>query len=140
MKLSLATLLALLAVGGCDSATSPSSFINTVLTLESVSLPPEAGITELTPSTITFRPDGTLDVASCNACSGRYDWDGNLLRVPELGCTEIACGSRLDLGTWLSGERVVVSDESDTADGEVTLVAERGGLIASFVFTFRDLD
>ena len=140
MKLSLAAFLVLLAVGGCDSATSPSSFTDTVLTLESASLPPEAGITELTPSTITFRPNGTFDVASCNTCGGQYEWDSNLLRVASLGCTEIACGSRLDLGTWLSGERVVVSDESDTADGEVTLVAERGGLIASFVFTFRDLD
>jgi heat shock protein HslJ len=140
MKLSLAAFLVLLAVGGCDSATSPSSFTNTVLTLESASLPPEAGITELTPSTITFRPDGTLDVASCNSCGGRYDWDGNLLRVTELGCTEIACGSNLDLGEWLWGERVVVSDESDREDGEVTLVVERNGLLATFVFTFRDLD
>ena len=140
MKLSLAAFLVLLAVGGCDSSTSPSSFTNTVLTLESASLPPDAGITELTPSTITFRPDGTLDVESCNSCGGSYDWDGNLLRVSSLGCTEIACGPNLDLGEWLWGERVVVSDESDTADGEVTLVAERDGLIASFVFNFREID
>jgi heat shock protein HslJ len=140
MKLYFCLSLALLAVAGCDSATSPSSFTSAVLTLEQATLPPEAGITELTPSTIGFRPGGTLDVASCNTCGGRYVWDDNLLRVTELGCTEIACGSRLDLGEWLWGERVVVSDESDAEDGEVTLVAERGGLIGTFVFTFRDLD
>ena len=140
MKLLSVIMLTLLVVAGCDSATSPSSFTNTVLTLESASLPPDAGVTELTPSTITFRPDGTLEVESCNTCGGQYAWDGNLLRVTGLGCTEIACGSRLDLGEWLLGERVVVSDESDREDGEVTLVAERDGLIASFVFTFRDLD
>lgn len=140
MKPFLTATLVLLAVGGCDSSTSPSSFTNTVLTLESASLPPEAGITELTPSTITFQPDGTLAVESCNACGGSYDWDGNLLHVSGLGCTEIACGPNLDLGEWLWGERVVVSDESDTSDGEVTLVAERDGLIATFVFSFRDLE
>lgn len=139
MKLLLALPLVLLAVGGCDSSTSPSSFTSTVLTLESASLPPEAGVTELTPSTITFRPDGTLDVASCNTCGGRYAWDDNLLRVDNFGCTEVACGPRLDLGPWLWGERVVVSNTSDAND-EVTLVAERDGRLGTFVFSVRDLD
>lgn len=128
-----------LAVAGCDSSTAPSSFTNAVLTLEEATLPPGSGVTDITPSTITFRPDSTLDVDSCNRCGGRYAWDDHLLRVTSLGCTEIACGSRLDLGQWLDAERIVVSNTSDATD-EVTLTAERDGQLATFVFSVRDLD
>jgi heat shock protein HslJ len=139
MKRLLILTAALATFAGCDSTTSPSSFTSSVFTLERASLPPDSGITDITPSTITFRPDGTLDVQSCNSCEGRYVWDDNFLRVPGLGCTEIACGPNLDLGQWLDAERIVVSSTSDATD-EVTLVAERGGQLGTFVFSVRDLD
>jgi hypothetical protein len=130
---------ALALSAGCDSATSPSSFTSAVFTLERASLSPESGITELTPSTVAFRPDGTLSVRSCNQCEGSYAWDDNFLEVSALGCTEIACGPNLDLGPWLDAERIVVSNTSDAND-EVTLVAERGEQIGTFVFSVRSLD
>lgn len=130
MRYALVLSLVALALG-CDSVTAPSSYTDTVFTLADASLPPETGVSELTPSTITFAPDGTLRVTSCNDCDGRYAWDGNLLRVEHLACTDLACGSRLDLGPWLAAERVVVSDAEDD---EVTLVAERDGLLGTFTF------
>lgn len=136
MRYTLVLSLAALALGaGCDSATAPSSYTDTVFTLADASLPPEAGVTELTPSTITFAPDGTLRVTSCNDCDGHYAWDGNLLRVENLVCTDLACGTRLDLGPWLAAERVVVSDAEED---EVTLVAERDGLLGTFLFTVTE--
>lgn len=141
MKHALALSLAALVLGaGCDSATAPSTYTSTIFTLTDASLPPEAGVTELTPSTITFAPDGTLAVSSCNDCGGRYVWDSNVLRVEDLVCTDMACGARLDLGLWLTAERVVVSHSSDADDREVTLVAERDGLLASFLFRVSGLD
>lgn len=139
MKRLLILSAALVLSAGCDSATSPSSFTSAIFTLERASLPPDFGITELTPSTLTFRPNGTLDVQSCNQCEGRYAWDDNFLRVSGLGCTEIACGPNLDLGQWLDAERIVASNVSDAND-EVTLVAERGEQIGTFVFSVRDRD
>jgi hypothetical protein len=141
MKPLLILVLAAVALGaGCDSSTSPSDFTSAVFTLEDASLPPSAGVTDLTPSTITFAPDGTLSVASCNDCGGRYAWDENLLRVSDLGCTEMACGGRLDLGPWLYADRIVVSNTSDADEDEVTLVAEREGLLGTFLFRVSDLD
>lgn len=136
MKLLSLAGLVLLALPGCDSPTEPSDYTDTVFTLQDAVLPNGSGVTTITPSTITFRSDGGLGIASCNDCDGVYRWESNELVVSSLGCTEIACGDRLDLGAWLYAERIVVSD---TDNNTVTLVAEqRDGEIATFSFSVAD--
>ena len=120
---------------GCDSGTEPSELNDTVLTLQDAVLPASSGVTVLTPSTITLDSKGRINVTSCNSCQGTYAWDSNELVVTGLGCTEIACGERLDLGDWLVADRVVASDANDE---NLTLVAERDGELATFLFEVAD--
>ena len=135
MKPFLFSVLVLTLAAGCDSTTEPSEYTDAVFTLQDAVLPAGSGVTNMTPSTITFTPDGSISVDSCNDCDGTYSWDGNLLELDGLGCTEKACGDRLDLGVWLEADRIVVSDSDED---EVTLVSERDGEIATFLFSVAE--
>ncbi|MEP0545918.1 MAG: META domain-containing protein [Rhodothermales bacterium] len=132
IRLSGPVLFFLLALGlgsGCD-ANLENDLIGTTWVLDHTAFPP-GDSTESTPTTLRFASETEVAINSCNQCSGGYRSDGNVLAFTGLGCTEIGCGIRLDLGPRLAdADRVVYS----LSDDGLILVAERDGLLSTFTF------
>ncbi len=63
---------------------------------------------------VSFGPQGSLSVASCNQCSGRYSVRDSVLTVPgALACTRRACPTgTVELEAYLSGRSVLRRDGS----------------------------
>ncbi len=61
---------------------------------------------------VSFGPEGSLSVASCNQCSGRYAVRDSVLTVPAtLACTRRACPTgTVELETHLAGTSVLSRD------------------------------
>ena len=125
----LLVLIALCLGVGCD-ANLENDLIGTTWVLDQSAFPP-GDPTEPTPTTIRFESGEQVAIDSCNRCSGGYRIDGNVLAFTMLGCTEIGCGTRLDLGPRLAdADRVVYS----LSDDGLILVAERDSLLSTFTF------
>lgn len=62
--------------------------------------------------TIAFGADGSLSMASCNTCQGRYETSGNRLVIDEgLRCTRKACmADEVELERIVSGTQLVERD------------------------------
>ena len=63
---------------------------------------------------VSFGPEGSLSVSSCNQCSGRYDLRDSVLTItPALACTRRAClPGALELERHLVGTSVLRRDGS----------------------------
>ena len=63
---------------------------------------------------VSFNPDGTLLVASCNTCNGSYRFRGARLSTRgPLACTRRACmPGEVELETYFDGEHAVRRDGS----------------------------
>ena len=61
---------------------------------------------------VTFAPDGSVVIASCNQCSGRYSMREDLLTVDApLACTRRACPvSTVELERYLGGVSTLSRD------------------------------
>ena len=114
---------------GCD-ANLESDLIGTTWVLDQASFPP-GDPTDFRLTTIQFLSESQVAVDSCNRCEGGYGRDGQVLSFLALGCTEIGCGDRLDLGPRLAeADRVVYS----LSDDGLILIAERDSLLSTFTF------
>ncbi len=61
---------------------------------------------------VTFNADGTLNLSSCNLCSGQFTMQDSVLTVQEpMGCTRRACmNGQVELERYLMGASVVRRD------------------------------
>ena len=79
---------------------------------------------------VSFGPEGSLSLSSCNLCSGRYALADSVLTVPPgLACTRRACApDGLELERHLEGTSVLRRDgaylviEPDSLDEQILLV------------------
>ncbi|OZC03025.1 META domain-containing protein [Rubricoccus marinus] len=68
--------------------------------------------------TVAFGADGSLSIASCNTCQGRYRMRGATLSVEEgLGCTRMACPTDA-----VQLEQFFATDVSVRRDGSYLIV------------------
>jgi len=110
-------LLALLLVVGCSSPppTGLSAELpGTAWTLERVVYDDgrvERGTGE---QRITFEPDGSVLIVSCNTCNGTYRMRGNELTVRDpMACTRRGCmEEEIELETFFSGDMTLRRDGS----------------------------
>ena len=86
------------------------------------------------PSSILFTTETTVEIESCNACSGAVGRRSNELDFGGLACTDKACGDTLDLGPQLGAAARVVYSLSD--DG-LLLIADRNGALTTFTFAAK---
>jgi heat shock protein HslJ len=129
LRPALLTLLALGLGPGCD-ANLEDDLIGTTWVLDQTAFPP-GDPTEPSPGEVRFLSETEVVINSCNRCEGAYRSDGNVLAFSGLGCTEIGCGTRLDLGPRLAdADRVVYS----LSDDGLILIAERDSLLSTFTF------
>lgn len=61
---------------------------------------------------VSFGPEGSLSISSCNLCSGRYAMEDSVLTIGEpLACTRRGCApGALELENHLAGTSVVRRD------------------------------
>ncbi|MDX1530837.1 MAG: META domain-containing protein [Rhodothermales bacterium] len=115
-RLCLALLITVLLGAGCDSAGDGAALADTRWSLLTADVPgedrPPAG------DILVFFRSGGVDVASCNACSGRFRVEGGRVFFYDFGCTEMYCSDRLDLGPLLWDEDGV---EYEVAGDRLTL-------------------
>lgn len=79
---------------------------------------------------VSFGPEGSLSLSSCNLCSGRYAVADSVLTVePGLACTRRACApGAIELERHLEGTSVLRRDgvylviEPDSLDEQILLV------------------
>jgi len=97
----------------------------------SVSVVRDGAAISLVPGTqvrLGFR-DGQINAsAGCNSISGRYQLNGNVLLVDQLGMTEMACDppARMDQDTWLAD---LLSHQPTLALDGNTLTVTAGGTV-----------
>ncbi len=75
--------------------------------------------------TVAFGSDGSLSIASCNTCQGRFKMSRGSLRVAEgLGCTRMACPTDVlqleqffatDLSVRRDGSYLILTPEAETS-------------------------
>jgi heat shock protein HslJ len=107
VSLSLAVFAVVLAAGCSGSATGVASQLaGTTWVVERI-VNADGTVIRGSGETVTFGTDGTISLASCNLCSGRYALSGSTLRLDEaMACTRRGCPpGTVELERVLNGER-----------------------------------
>jgi len=127
--LALVPVLLLAACQPAPAVGAASDLPGTTWSLERI-VPTDAAVVRGSGQQVSFGPEGSLAIASCNQCSGRYTVRDSVLTVTDaLACTRRGCPvGTVELERYLSGTSVLRREGAflvvlpDSVDAQVFFV------------------